>query len=50
MKIASTGKVLALCISEKTGTVKHLVGQCRFIAGRGIQYSARGKGGARRFR
>jgi len=37
MNVVSAGKVLAVCISEKTGTAKRPVAQCRFIAGRGIE-------------
>lgn len=37
MHVVSTGKVQAVCISEKTGTAKHQVEQCLFIAGRGIE-------------
>ncbi|KAF1081291.1 MAG: hypothetical protein GQF41_2559 [Candidatus Rifleibacterium amylolyticum] len=37
MNVVSAGKVLAVCISEKTGTAKRSVAQCRFIDGRGIE-------------
>ncbi len=37
MIIVSTGKILAVCVSEKTGTGKRPAAQCRFIAGRGIE-------------
>lgn len=38
MKIViSEGIVRAVCISEKTGTRKHVVKQCNLIAGQGIE-------------
>ena len=37
MNVVSAGKVLAVCISEKTGTAKRPVAQCRILAGRGIE-------------
>ncbi|PKL49269.1 MAG: MOSC domain-containing protein [Candidatus Riflebacteria bacterium HGW-Riflebacteria-2] len=37
MNVVSSGKVLAVCISETTGTAKRPVAQCRFLAGRGIE-------------
>ncbi|EKD84043.1 MAG: MOSC protein [uncultured bacterium] len=37
MKSVSAGKILAVCISEATGTGKKPVVQCRFLVGRGIE-------------
>ncbi len=37
MRLVSSGKVVATCISCATGTAKVQVGQCRFIAGHGIE-------------
>ena len=34
------GKVMAVCISEKKGTVKQEVGQCRFIEDYGLEQDA----------
>lgn len=37
MRLVSSGKVVATCVSAATGTAKTKVEQCRFIAGRGIE-------------
>jgi MOSC domain-containing protein YiiM len=36
MNVVSSGIVLAVCISDSTGTANRPVAQCRFLGGRGI--------------
>lgn len=37
MNQISKGKIVAVCISESTGTAKFKIKECHFIAGRGIE-------------